>query len=60
MQGISPIQPLFANIRLEHICEFTYLRDNSFFIHHNPLKSHESAKGIVGNPWRKQPAFGNV
>jgi hypothetical protein len=29
MQGISPIQPFFANIRLESICEFSYLRDNS-------------------------------
>src|ERR1700733_2955449 len=27
----------------------------SVFIHRNPLKSHKTAKGIFGNPWRKQP-----
>jgi len=29
MQGILPIQPLFANIRLEYICEFSVLQTNS-------------------------------
>jgi hypothetical protein len=29
MQGISPIQRFFRRIRLENICEFSYLRDNS-------------------------------
>jgi hypothetical protein len=27
MQGISPIQPFFAKIRLKNICEFSNLRD---------------------------------
>jgi hypothetical protein len=29
MQGISPIQPLIAKIRLENICEFMDLQMNS-------------------------------
>jgi hypothetical protein len=27
----------------------------SVFIYRKPLKSHKTAKGIFGNPWRKQP-----
>src|SRR5579863_8524279 len=29
MQGISPIQPFSSNIRLENICKFSRLRENS-------------------------------
>jgi hypothetical protein len=29
MQGISPIQPLFAEIRVENLFELSYLRENS-------------------------------
>src|SRR5271168_4631237 len=32
MQGISPIQPIFSKIRLENLCEFSSLRDNSLRI----------------------------
>ena len=29
--------------------------DLPVFIHRNPLTSLETAKGIFGNPWRKEP-----
>jgi hypothetical protein len=30
------------------------------FIHRNHLKSHETGKGLFGNPWRNSPKFGNA
>jgi hypothetical protein len=40
MQGISPIQPLFAKFRRENVCYFSSLRENSL----------RSEQGIFSRP----------
>src|SRR5271163_2627444 len=51
MQGISPIRPFSAEIRLENICEFSDLRTNSRISYAIEQGIHSPEQGIGSASW---------